>query len=93
MNPDKYNRQVMLVCPTCGGDLFEIQDDIEESIPRIKCISCDREFTKDELIRESGENIDAHASEINTQVVEDAAKELKKNLKEAFRGNKYITIK
>lgn len=93
MNPDKYNRQVRLICPTCGGDQFETRDDIEESTTVVKCISCDRELTKDELIRENGENIDAHISEMNDQIIEDAAKELRKSLKDAFRGNKNITIK
>jgi len=93
MNPDKYNRQVGLVCPTCGCDQFETRDDIEESMAIVKCISCDREFTKGELIRENSENIDEHISEIGRQATKDAAEELKKSLKRAFRGNKNITIK
>lgn len=93
LNPDKYNRQIPLVCPTCGGDQFETQDDIEGSASVVKCISCERKFTKNELVRENGENIDAHISEINAQVVEDIKKDLRKSFKEAFRGNKNITIK
>jgi len=93
MDPDKYTRQVTLVCPTCGGDLFETGDDVEESTAIVKCAPCDREFTKDELIRENSENIDEHISEMGRQVTEDAAEELKKSLKRAFRGNKNITIK
>ncbi len=93
MDPDKYNRQVGLVCPTCGCDQFETRDDIEESMTIVKCISCEREFTKDELIRENSENIDEHISEIGRQTTKDAAEELKKSLKRAFRGNKNIKIK
>ena len=49
MDPDKYNRQVGLVCPTCGCDQFETRDDIEESMTIVKCISCEREFTYSRL--------------------------------------------
>ena len=59
----------------------------------VKCISCEREFTKDELIRENSENIDEHISEIGRQTTKDAAEELRKSLKKAFQGNKNITIK
>ena len=93
MDPDKYSRQAGLVCPTCGGNQFETKDNVEETMAIIKCISCDREFTKDDLIRENGENINEHISEIGRQATKDAAEELKKSLKEAFRGNKNITIK
>lgn len=90
---NKYTMQVTLVCPTCGGDLFETGDDVEESTAIVKCASCDREFTKDEPIRENSENIGEHFSEMGRQVTKDTAKELKKSLKRAFRGNKNITIK
>ena len=93
MDPDKYSRQVGLVCPTCGSDRFKTKDDTEETMAIIKCISCDREFTKDELIRENGENINEHISEIGRQATKDAAEELKKSLREAFRGNRDIIIK
>ena len=93
MNPDKYNKQVTFVCPTCGGNQFKTIDDVEESTAIFKCISCNQEFTKDELIRENRENIDENISEIKRQVVEDARKELKETLKKAFKGNKNITIK
>lgn len=93
MSPDKYNRQVTLVCPTCGGNQFETIDDVEKSTAIVKCISCNREFTKDELIRENRENIDENISEIKKQAVEDARKELKEAFKRAFKGNKNITIK
>ncbi|WP_214083866.1 hypothetical protein [Methanoculleus sp.] len=93
MNQDKYSRQVELVCPTCGGNRFETEDDTEETTAIIKCTSCDREFTKDELIRGNSENINKHILEIGGQATGDVAEELKESLKEAFRGNKYITIK
>lgn len=93
MEPDKYDRQVALVCPICGSSQFETGDDIEESMAIVKCISCGREFTKDVLIRENGENIDEHISEIRKESVEDAAMELKKTIKKAFQANKNIRFK
>ena len=66
---------------------------MDESIAVYKCISCEREFAKDELIQENAENIDEHLSEIKEEVMKDVSKEVKNTLKEAFRGSKYIKIK
>jgi len=93
MKPDKYEGQLTMMCPTCGGTQFEIGDDVDESTSVVKCISCGRELTKGELIRENGENIDMHISETKDQIIEDAAKELRRSLKDACRGNKFIKFK
>lgn len=93
MKPDKYEGQLTMMCPTCGGTLFEIGDDIDESTSIVKCISCGRELMKNKLIRENGENIDVHISEMNDQIIEDAAKELRKSLKGTCRGNNFIKFK
>lgn len=77
------------MCPTCASSQFETDDGIDESIAVVKCLSCEREFTKDDLIRENAENIDEHISELGTE----AMKEMEKTLKEAFRGSKHIKIK
>lgn len=89
----KYDRNITLQCPTCGGMQFEFDDDIDEGNAKIQCISCDREMTKDELIHENSENIEVHASEVGKEVLDDLAKEMKKSLKKAFRGSKNIKIK
>ena len=93
MKISKYDRNVTLICPTCGGNQFETGDDIDESMAPVRCISCNRELTKDELIRENAANIEEHASEIGKEVVDDFAKEMKKSLKKAFRGSKNMKIK
>lgn len=93
LNPDKYSRQVTLTCPTCASTEFEFDPGIDESIAVYKCISCEREFTKNELIQENAENIDEHLSEIKKEAMKDVSKEVKNTLKEAFRGSKYIKIK
>ncbi|UAA40756.1 hypothetical protein KIH87_08330 [Paraneptunicella aestuarii] len=57
------------------------------------CVSCERKFNKDELIRENGENIEEHLSEMKREVVKDVADELRKSLKKAFSGSKNIRFK
>ena len=59
----------------------------------VKCASCGRELTRDELIAENSENISAHTKEIGKEVTKDIADEMRKSLKKAFRGSKNIRIK
>ena len=56
------------------------------------CASCNRVFTKDELMRENSENIDEHVSEIKKELAKDIADEFSRSLKRAFAGSKYIKI-
>lgn len=93
MNPEKYNRSVGLLCPTCGCSDFSYEEESNETIQIMTCVSCEREFNKDELIQENSENIEEHPSEIKEEVVIDVAGELRKSLKKAFSGNKNIRFK
>jgi len=93
MNPEKYDRSVTLLCPTCGSSQFSQSAENEEDSALMKCASCGREITKDELIRENSENIAEHVDEIKEQVVKDVRSELQKSLAAAFKGNKHIKIK
>lgn len=93
MDDDKYVQRVELICPTCGGSQFEYDDVIEDDKANVRCIGCDRVFTKAELIQENVENIYEHAKEIGKEVVADIAKKMKKDLRKAFRGNKNIKFK
>ena len=92
MDAEKYNREIKLLCPTCGCDQFEFNKSVDETIELSKCMSCGRQLTKDELIRENNENISEHLKEIGNQFINDAEKELKDHLKKAFKGNKNIRI-
>lgn len=92
MNPDNYQRNVRLLCPTCGCSDYEYEQGVDETIEVMKCASCGREITKDELIKENSENINEHMSEIKEQITKDIAKEFKDTLKKAFRGSKNIRI-
>ena len=93
MNNDKYSRNIELRCPTCGGSQFEYDDDIDADHAIVRCIGCDRTMTKDELIKENAENIDEHAKEIGKEAMDDLAKKMKKDLKKAFKGSKYVKCK
>jgi len=84
MNMDKYNREVSLLCPTCGCADFSCREGVEESIEMMMCASCNRIFTKDELIRENGENIDEHLSEIKKELTEDIVDEFSRSLKKSI---------
>ena len=59
----------------------------------ITCTSCDREFSRDELIRENTENIEENVSEIKEEITRDITDELRKTLKKAFSGSKNIRFK
>lgn len=93
MDAEKYDRNLNLFCPTCGGAHFEHETGVEEIIEMVKCASCGRSLTKDELLSENSENIHEHLSEIKEQVANDIAKEVKETLKKAFGGSKNIRIK
>lgn len=89
MDAEKYTRSVAMICPTCGNREFEFG---EEGDP-IRCMSCDREFTREELIEENGEVIDAELHEMKDQILGDVTKELRNALGKAFKGSKHIRFK
>ena len=93
MDAEKYNRSVALLCPTCGCTEFNSAEGNDSESELLSCARCGREITHDELIRENSENIDEHVKEIEKEVTEDLAGELKKQLAAAFKGNKFIKIK
>lgn len=79
MNPEKYSRNIILVCPTCGGS--ELKHD-ESDI--VKCAGCDNEMKREELIQGNDENIQANVEEVKDEIFKD----VKKQLKDAFKGFK-----
>jgi uncharacterized Zn finger protein (UPF0148 family) len=93
MNPEKYNRSVSLLCPTCGCSQFTYNEGVDEIIQVMTCASCERQFNRDELLRENSENINEHLSEVKKEVTKDFADEIRKSLKKAFSGNKNIRFK
>ena len=93
MKNENYDRTIALLCPTCGGTEYEYEQGVDETIEFLKCASCGRELTKDELISENSENFQEHVSEIANRVTDEFAKDLKASMKRAFRGNSNIRIK
>lgn len=92
MDAEKYNRTVNLLCPTCGGDQFAYEGE-GEAVTSMKCASCGREFSRDELIELNSENISANVEEMGKEITEDVAKELRDALRNAFRGSKNVKFR
>lgn len=93
MDSEKYNRTLSMRCPTCASDQIKPEHGVDETTVLAKCASCGRVLTKDELIRENSELIDAQVNEIGAEMVKDAAAELRKAFKSALKGNKSFKIR
>jgi hypothetical protein len=93
MKSKNYDRQFSLICSTCGGTHFEYDDGKEEEIREYKCISCNRVFMKDELIKENNEFIEEQTKEIGEEFLKDTKKEIENMFRKAFRGNKNIKFR
>jgi len=93
VDPEKYNRSVSMLCPTCGLDQFATREGSVDDALLVTCTSCGLEITKDDLVRANSENIDEQLNEVKEQLARDVEQELKKSLGDAFKGNKYIKIK
>jgi hypothetical protein len=89
MDDEKYSRSVKLICSTCASGDFEYED---ENGP-YRCVSCDRVFTREELMGENGHIIDAHVEEMGAEVLKDAEREIRDMLGKAFSGSKNIKFK
>lgn len=89
MDAERYHRSVSLMCSTCGHKDFEFEDDDGP----IRCSGCDRVFTREELIAENGEVIEAEVDELKADVVKDLKKEFSDSLRKAFRGSRHIKIR
>ena len=87
MDTNKFSRSVSMICSTCGGKDFEFDAEVENG--PIRCVACDRIFTKDELIQENGALIDEHVEEVKGEIIDD----LKASFRKAFSGSKHIKFK
>jgi len=93
LRPDKYNRQVKLLCPTCGNDQFAHDGTDGQISGLVTCACCGLELSKDDLVRANSENVDEHVKEIGKEVTKDLQRELHESLKKAFRGSKNIKVR
>lgn len=72
-----YSRSVSMHCSTCGGTNFEFED---ESSP-IRCVGCDRVYTRDELMRENSERLESEVEDVKAQIVSDISKDFSEMFK------------
>lgn len=82
---DDFSIEVGLACPTCGCTEFESEqpgkdEEYTDDWP-FTCAHCGRTFSRKELIEANAESIDAAVDDIQDEIVEAAAKELKNALK------------
>ena len=68
------SRNVKLYCPTCGGQSFAVVDEIDcelKNAPdttKIKCVNCNTEFTKAEIIEGNQNIINANIDMVISQI-------------------------
>ncbi|QAY75146.1 hypothetical protein [Sphingosinicella sp. BN140058] len=91
MDSEKYSRSIKLLCPTCGHGTFEYDKEVEDG--PICCNSCERVFTRAELIQENGEIIDSEVSEVKAEIVADITKDFRNSMRKAFSGSKNIKFR
>ncbi|QDY44491.1 ECs_2282 family putative zinc-binding protein [Candidatus Pantoea soli] len=81
LNPEKYKRDIALLCPVCGNSEMKHYEESEV----VKCTDCGNELTKDELIQENGPSIDAHVNDIKKELTKDIQKQFKDLFKKSFK--------
>lgn len=88
MNKLKDSYEIRLRCATCGcEDHFESNEDKSY----IKCTFCNREYLGGiEELKEFNQEV---FDEVKEEIQQDAAAYIKAQLKNAFKGSKYIKIK
>lgn len=89
MDDRKYSKSITMVCSTCGSGDFEHEDEDGS----YRCVSCDRVFTREELMRENSHIIDASVDQTGAEMLKDAAKETTSILRRTFSGSKNIRFK
>jgi predicted nucleic acid-binding Zn-ribbon protein len=85
MKSKNCNREIYLLCPTCGESQFEYDDEVKIENMEFKCLSCNQLFSKGDLIKENGELTEEHFSEMGEEILEDAAKKLRKAFKKGLK--------
>lgn len=83
---DDLSIEVGLACPTCGCTEFESEQPGEGEDYTdnwlFTCAHCGRVFSRKELIEANAESIDAAVDDMQGEIIEAAARELKS----AFKG-------
>lgn len=93
MKPNKYDIEITLLCPECGSSSFKYDRETTDSTSIVKCASCGRECSREQLIQDNKPQIEKRATQSGNEAVKDFAKEMRKSLEKAFRGNKNIKLR
>lgn len=93
MDANKYNREVGMQCPTCGGAEFKFDEDHTDNADLVECTGCGLKISRAELVEANSENIDAQVEEIADAAVKDVADELMDTLKRTFADSRNIKIR
>lgn len=83
MDAEKYNRSISLLCPTCGNDQFQYDD--ENELAPVTCQQCKTEVSREDLIEANAENIEINKDEI----IGELQKDVQKQFKDMFKGSKW----
>ena len=81
------SRKVTLYCPICGNDQFRALDDEFDTMiqapdeSRLMCSDCHNIFTKEQLLEENQEVINAAVDEVKAEAVKKLEREFKKALR------------
>lgn len=80
---DSYNKQIQLLCITCGGTDFEFNEDKSY----IKCNCCNREYLGgyDELVALNQEVINDELEKSKNEITEDLKQDITNMFKNAFK--------
>ena len=82
------NRNINMVCPLCGNDMFSSNEDnrINDSDDIVyRCAECKSEYLREELIQANSELIENTRDEIIDEVLADFQKQWKKAMKKWTR--------
>ena len=79
---ENKTRSVTLLCPTCAGDQFQFDKDVDEESRQYLCVDCQISFSHDEIMAANGAKIETEVNEFKTEIVS----EIKSSFKKIFKG-------
>lgn len=88
MKLDNLDRPISMLCPTCGCKDFSFDEHDRNGL--LICTRCERQLTRVELVVENSELIAENQNEITIEAQKQIEDEMKKILKNAFKGSMNI---
>ena len=84
---ENVERQIELLCGTCGNNMFEILDSNHKDLfdmpdnSEVKCSYCGRIYTKDELLQDNEGLINSNINDVILEFTRNLENELKRVFK------------